>query len=167
MRKRTRRTLYCPPYSKAPDRWRQGAKGRWTCLYCNRTGLMVRHRHRSWPPPVEIPVYGDWRGVRGEVVGHVKVSPIDAWLSQYKLRANKHGYVYRQTWVERKGKRKRTNLFIHRIILCLDPDDPLEGHHKDDDPMNNQRWNLEKVTREENEQYKHHRNIRVRTIPSV
>lgn len=163
---RTRKTLYCAPVSKGKQEWVKGARDLWKCTGCGRTGLLIRGRHRSWPPPVHIPVWGDWRGARNEIIGQALVSPIDAYLQDWKWRANKRGYVYRQTSERIDGEMVRRNLFLHRVILKLGPGDPLEGHHKDDNPWNNQRWNLEVVTREENELYKYHRNIRNGTLPT-
>lgn len=148
---------YCPPYSKTPKGWQRDQKGRWTCLRCHRTGLLVRHRHIAHPPAVSIPVYGDRNGSRKEIVGYALVSPIDAYLLRYKWRGNVTGYVYRQTWAWRKGKYRRHNEFLHRSVLGLEPDNPLEGHHRDDNRTNCQRWNLERVTRSQNERYKHAR----------
>lgn len=152
---------YCPPLSAAPNKWRRGTKDRWTCLSCNRTGLIVRHRHRAWPKPVKIPVWGDRNGSYKEIVGYALVSPMDAHLKRYKWRITVKGYVYRQTWAEMKdGTYKRHNLYIHRAILGLEAGNKIEGHHRDDEPTNNQRWNLQRVTRSENEQLKHGRNVR-------
>lgn len=162
------RVRYCPPLSKAPEKWKQGTKGRWTCLNCHRTGLLVRHRHRSWPPPVEIPVYGERRGSRNEIVAYALVSPIDAPLDQYLWRITVDGYVYRQSRIGgRQPGGKAVNLYIHREILGLKPGDKNEGHHKDDNPLNNQRWNLEEVTRSENEKYKYGRNVRDGRLPAA
>lgn len=149
------RMRYCRSLSHSPNQWSKNSKGKWTCQRCGRTGLLIRHRHKSWPPPVEIPAYGDRNGSRKEILAYAKVSPVDAYLKAWRWRITIKGYVYRQTWTTVAGKRKRTNLYMHRIILGLSPGDPLEGHHKDDSPTNNQRWNLERVTREQNERYKH------------
>jgi hypothetical protein len=107
-----------------------------------------------------IPVYGERNGQRSVVVGRAKVSPIDSYLRRYKYRRTATssrgldidaGYCYRQTWRTARGIRKRVNMYLHREILGLEPGDPLEGHHKDDDTLNNQRDNLERLTRKENE----------------
>lgn len=134
------------------DSWR-----RWTCQRCGRTGLKVRHRHKAWPKAVQIPAWGDRNGSTKEILAYALVSPIDAHLARYKWRINTGGYVYRRTWKMRHGVRKRYNFYIHREVLGLHPDDPREGHHRDDNPLNCQRWNLEPVTRSQNEGYKHAR----------
>lgn len=163
---KSRKTRYCPflSGSDGPKDWVQNGKGLWKCLRCNRTGLKVRTRHRSWPPPVLIPAYGDRHGSRNEILAYLQVSPMDAHLGQYKYRLTTNGYGYRQTWRLVKGKYKRVNLFIQREILGLEPGDPIQGHHKDDNPLNNQRWNLEKTTISENNLYKHRTNIRTRVL---
>jgi hypothetical protein len=109
---------------------------------------------------VYIPVYGERNGQRSVVVARAKVSQLDSYLRRYKWRRTsqssrgtrvEEGYVYRQSWRTVRGIYKRVNLYLHREILDLEPGNPLEGHHKDDDPLNCCRGNLERLTRKENE----------------
>lgn len=83
----------------------------------------------------------------------VQVSAMDwARFAGYSWWVTRQGYVYRQTSVRvpdlpypRTVKR-----WMHREVVGLEPGDPREPDHLDQDPTNNRRGNLEVVTREEN-----------------
>lgn len=78
------------------------------------------------------------------MVAHTLVDDADfEALTRWTWRLTSHGYVVRG-----RGGRYR----MHRVILGLAPDDPLEGEHKDGDRLNNQRANLRTATRSENNQ---------------
>ena len=59
---------------------------------------------------------------------------------------DKLGYVH----FRHEGKEQ----ILARVILGLKIGDPRQGHHKDDNPRNNTRANLQIVTKAENERYK-------------
>lgn len=146
--------MHCGGVTKATEAmfWRDGRF--WVCKACGRTGLKQRQVHKTNGKPVRIPVYGERGKDRYIVVCYALISPVDLHLRHYKWRRN-HAYVYRQTWfLFPDGVRRRVNVFLHREILGLAPGNKLEGHHRDDDPLNNQRWNLRRVTRSENEKHK-------------
>lgn len=57
----------------------------------------------------------------------------------------KSGYAYRRV-------AKRDNVFLHRLILGLDREDPREGDHINGDKLDNRRSNLRACTHAENTQ---------------
>lgn len=148
---------YCTSLMHRPEGFVPNGRG-WKCRACGRTGLRIRHAHIRLPPAVLIGVRGERGKDRNIVVAHAMVSQIDGWRAKYRYRLNHGGYVYRQTWFRfPDGVRRRVNVFLHREILDLQPGNPLEGHHKDDDPLNCQRSNLEPLTRSQNEKEKYRR----------
>lgn len=160
-----RKTPMCPGLAGAAG-WVRNGKGYWKCPSCGRTGLGQRQRHLAWPAPIRIPVLGERFGSRSEVVAEALVSPMRAYLLEYKWRINAaSGYVYRQS--KSKALGRSVNLYLHREILGLKPGDPLEGHHINDNPLDNQDGNLAAVTRSENEIYKSARGTLIRRLPTV
>lgn len=80
-----------------------------------------------------------------------EISTADAYLSRYSWWLNRQGYIYRQTTRrDETGRRKSTNVYIHREIMDLPFGDPLQVDHLDGNPGNNRQSNLEIVTAEEN-----------------
>lgn len=83
----------------------------------------------------------------------VEISPLDwGWVSRYRWRINRQGYVYRATSVRQPGKPwpVRRNVYLHREIMGLEYGDPLQVDHLNRDPADNRRENLEVVTQAEN-----------------
>lgn len=72
-------------------------------------------------------------------------------LIQHKWYARKMGNVY---YAMRHGKRKLTlnqpTIFMHRVILGLQPGDKQQCDHRDGDGLNNQRANLRVCTNQQN-----------------
>lgn len=89
------------------------------------------------------------------VMYDVKVDEEDAWRAKYKWYLTKDGYPYRNRSYKpqpRKGRpwRVTRRVYLHREILGLKHGHKREGDHKDNDPTNNRRGNLQIVTRKKN-----------------
>lgn len=97
---------------------------------------------------IEIPVY--WGQ---EIATTAIVSPIDAGLRKYKWRTTPQGYIYRNTSRKKNGKKVCTRIYIHREIMGLEVGNPLCVHHKNSEPWDNRRENLEIVHNTQNNIY--------------
>jgi hypothetical protein len=92
---------------------------------------------------------------RGEIVGWSVVDEIAApevLKHTWRLvgRGSHCGYAIREVG----GKKRRKTIWLHRVVLGLDPEDPQEGDHKNHDTLDNRRSNLRAVTHAQNMQNK-------------
>src|SRR5688500_3483537 len=74
------------------------------------------------------------------------------WLSKYKWHASKHC----EKWYAKGHLGAHANVYMHRLILELSKTNDV-CDHKDGDGLNNQRSNLRKCTRSENQRNKRKR----------
>jgi len=73
-------------------------------------------------------------------------------LNQWKwcARQGRHTFYARRNIRVTKGKQKQTPLYMHRVILGLQPDDKRQCDHIDGNGLNNQRTNLRICTHIQN-----------------
>ncbi len=76
------------------------------------------------------------------------------WLNKHKWQAFKNGkyeyYAKRSATPSEYVNGKRRNIWMHRVILKLDHDNPLFGDHENMNGLDNQRHNLRPATRGQN-----------------
>lgn len=78
------------------------------------------------------------------------------WLNQWSWYAVKTKYTYYAKRTHTLPSGEQIQLAIHREILGLPFKDEIEGDHKDGNGLNNQRYNLRRVTGHQNKFNKHH-----------
>ena len=71
------------------------------------------------------------------------------WLNQWKWQASK---TRNKFYVIRAGSKHIPRVLMHRLILGLKKGDGIVSDHKDDNGLNNQRYNLRKCTNSQNHQ---------------
>lgn len=93
---------------------------------------------------VKIPLHD----ATGAVVAFAVVDAAEGHLAavRWYLNKSKEGSVYVRRDVQVKGRRKR--LYLHRVVTDCPPG--FQVDHRDGDPLNNRRGNLEVVTLGEN-----------------
>lgn len=72
------------------------------------------------------------------------------WLSEHKWTASKKGYAIRVV-KHPKIPGKRITVWMHRLIMGLDREDPREVDHWDENKANNQRRNLRIANQSQNQ----------------